>query len=130
MGWESRLISPVRALGRGEPRSSGSLIPWRSGHENECLCCAKTKAVMSGLDGNVRSPRATRKREIHQPFSFIKSGLCAVCCYFFTRFAILSFMLSPLPLCPSLYFSLSFQLLLIYKVIARKRSTVTSILSP
>lgn len=38
---------------------------------DEDLCCGKTEAVMSGLDGNCRSPRAGRKknREIPQSFS-------------------------------------------------------------
>ncbi len=49
-------MSPVRALGHGEQRSSGPSIPWRSGNETKSLCCAKSVAVMSGLDGNVRTP--------------------------------------------------------------------------
>lgn len=64
-------MSTVKALGNGELRSSGSLIPWRPGHENESLCSAKTKAVMRSLDGNVRPSRVMGKRESHQSFSFI-----------------------------------------------------------
>lgn len=39
---------------------------------DEDLCCGKTEAVMSGLDGNCRSPRAGREkknREIPQSLS-------------------------------------------------------------
>lgn len=68
---ESTSVSPVRALGHGEQRSSGPSIPWRSADETKGLCCAKTEVAMNGLDGNVRSPGAARKREIHQSFSFI-----------------------------------------------------------
>ncbi len=102
----------------GEQRSSGPLIPWRSGDETEGLCCGKTEAVMSGLDGNVRSPRAGRKREIHQSFPFINHlwislvfVLCPAIFSPFLPFCLLCYLLSH-SVC--LYFSLlSLQLFLI-----------------
>lgn len=74
---------------------------------DEDLCCGKTEAVMSGLDGNCRSPRAGRKKtgkslnlSLSLSLFFLKksfmkkSGLCLafyqpVCCLFF-RFNICS----------------------------------------
>lgn len=38
---------------------------------DEDLCCGKTEAVMSGLDGNCRSPRAGRKKKQGNPSIFL-----------------------------------------------------------
>lgn len=85
--WECRLIRAIRALGHGEWRSSGLLMPWTCADENKGLCFAKTKPVMSGLDGNVRSPRAKSKEKSisHSLLSNImnKSGVFAPFCTYY-----------------------------------------------
>ena len=73
------------------------------------------------------------KREIHQSFSFINHlwiSLFFVLCpaIFPTRFTILSFMLSPLPICLSLFFSLSSTASHKHYIKTRKHSAVTSVL--
>lgn len=76
------------------------------------------RLIWNGLDGNVRSPEGCEENRNPSIFLFYqsfmnKSGLCAVPCYLFARFSILSFMFSPLPLCMILFCSLSLKLLLI-----------------
>lgn len=102
------------------------MIHWRPGDETEGLCCGKTEAVMSGLDGNVRSPRAARKKRNPSIFLFYqsfmnKSGLC----YLLTRFAILSFMLPPLSPTLSVFVFPSFTSAASHEVKTKKRSTET-----
>lgn len=73
------------------------------------------------------------KREIHQSFSFINHlwiSLVFVPCpaIFPTRFTILSFMLSPLPVCLSSFFSFTSTASQMHYIKTRKCSAVTSIL--
>lgn len=73
------------------------------------------------------------KREIHQSFSFINHSwisLFFVPCpaIFPIRFTILSFMLSPLPISLSLFFSFSSTASHMHFIKTRKHSAVTSIL--
>lgn len=80
---------------------------------DEDLCCGKTEAVMSGLDGNCRSPRAGRKknREIPQSLSlsffFFKSFMknLVFVRHSITLFAALSFALISAPVSVSVFIS-------------------------
>lgn len=76
------------------------LRPYNSGDETKGLCCRKSKAVMIGLDGNVRSPRAAREKAnpsislFYLSFMY-KSVLCmGFCCFLSVLSAVFSHFLS------------------------------------
>lgn len=80
---------------------------------DEDLCCGKTEAVMSGLDGNCRSPRAGRKKKtgkslnLSLSFFFFKSFMknLVFVRHSITLFAALSFALISAPVSVSVFIS-------------------------
>lgn len=79
---------------------------------DEDLCCGKTEAVMSGLDGNCRSPRAGRKKtgkslNLSLSFFFFKSFMknLVFVRHSITLFAALSFALISAPVSVSVFIS-------------------------